>query len=161
MGKDDSHTKFVIYRTLMNTNLSAVHPIYMRGCLVPDYKCVSFTRLRLTSHNLMSEKGRWSRTPSNERVCSCDKVSVQNESHILLMCPLTQNIRGLYMRKLNLHRESTVNDNFIHRCLETFKWIELVLSNECVACHWFGHWVLPTFPLFPLYFSFFICNVLM
>ena len=50
LNKDDRHTKFVIYRSIMNVDLS-VHPVYKRNCLLPDYQRVSFTRLRLISHN--------------------------------------------------------------------------------------------------------------
>ena len=80
LNKDESHTKFMIYRSVMNVDLS-VHPVYRKGCSVPDYQRVAFSRLRLTSHSLISEKGRWSRTPSNKRVCPCDGRSVQDEHH--------------------------------------------------------------------------------
>ena len=113
LGKDDTHTKFVIYRTVMNEGLS-VHPVYMKGCLVPDYKRVYFTRLRLLSHNLMSEKGRWSRTPANERVCQCNNFSVQDEQHILLVCPKTQNIRHKFAQKLHLRQETMIKDIMRH-----------------------------------------------
>ena len=103
LGKDETHTKFVIYRTIMNEDL-AVHPVYLKGCLIPDYKRVYFSRLRLLSHNLMSEKGRWNRTPANDHVCICNNVSVQDERHILFSCSMTQNIRGRFRRRLNLRR---------------------------------------------------------
>ena len=71
-NKEDCHTKFVIYRTLMNPELTK-HPVYKyQKHYIPDYQRVALTRLRLTSHNLQSERGRWNRTPSNKRVCKCD-----------------------------------------------------------------------------------------
>lgn len=132
LGKDETHTKFVIYRSIMNPNLS-VHPVYLKGSLVPDYLRISFTRLRLTSHNLQSEKGRWSRTPPNRRVCSCDRISVQDEHHALLKCPRTHDIRRRYNNMLSLHSVTTVtelleNENllalceFIHLCMKTSKY---------------------------------------
>ena len=57
LGKNDNHTKFVIYRSVMNDELS-VHPIYRKPSRIPDYQRVVFTRFRLTSHSLASEKGR-------------------------------------------------------------------------------------------------------
>ena len=44
-------------------------------------------RFRLGSHNLPIEKGRWSRQPRQERVCSMCNV-VGDEMHILYNCSL-------------------------------------------------------------------------
>ena len=77
------HTKSVIYRTIVNEN-PAVHPVYLNKRSVPDYQRVSFTRLRFTSHSLISDKGSWSRTPPNQRVSPCDHTSIQDEHDALL-----------------------------------------------------------------------------
>ena len=45
--------------TDMNPNMT-VHPVYRTRSFVPDYKRQAFTRLRLMSHNLRVEVGRWS-----------------------------------------------------------------------------------------------------
>ena len=114
----------------MNVDMS-VHPVYTRNCLVPDYERAAFTRLRLSSHNLISEKGRWSRIPPNLRICPCDKISVQDEKHAILECSITLEFRRRYMDKLSLHPESTLNElmknenidslcEFIHHCMEMF-----------------------------------------
>ena len=95
LNKDNTHTKFVLYRSVMNNDLS-IHNIYKRDCCVPDYQRVEFTRLRLISHNLRSEKGQWSRTSTNERVCQCDGTSIQDEGDALLTCPMTSNLRRRY-----------------------------------------------------------------
>ena len=54
----------------------------------------SFTRLRLMSHRLKFETGRWSRMVRNRRVCNCDNESVQDEKHVLLQCRLSANLRS-------------------------------------------------------------------
>ena len=54
LNKDDTHTKFVVYRSIMNEGLS-LHPVYSKHCIVPDYQRVMFTRLRLTSHSHFRE----------------------------------------------------------------------------------------------------------
>ena len=85
-------TKFSTYLSDLNPNMS-VHPVYETKKYIPDYQRMSFTRLRLMSHNLRIEKGRWSRTPTELRVCQCDSTSIQTERHALLECPLTADLR--------------------------------------------------------------------
>ena len=57
---------------------------------------MSFSRIRLMSHSLKIETGRWSRTPRERRVCRCENNHVQTEAHVLIDCVLTQNIRLRY-----------------------------------------------------------------
>ena len=132
LGKSDSHTKFVLYRSVMNDNLT-VHPIYTKASSIPDFQRVAFSRLRLCSHNLISEKGRWSRTPADRRTCPCDHRSVQNEYHVLLVCQRTAHIRERYAHVLSIVSDTTtVNDlmkhqnvkslsEFIHLCMKIYE----------------------------------------
>ena len=53
-------TKFQTYCTELNPSLE-LHEVYRKSVYVPDYLRVCLTRLRLMSHNLKIEKGRWSR----------------------------------------------------------------------------------------------------
>ena len=92
MSKPSSSTKFAIYRTEMNSKLS-LHEVYGDRVYIPDYLRQSFTRLRLMSHELKVETGRWSRLPREERVCVCNNEVVQDEKHVLLACPLLAHIR--------------------------------------------------------------------
>ena len=89
-------TKLYLYSRL-NPDLS-VHPLYQ----VTDSPCVednlriTFTRIRLCSHSLRSETGRWNRVPSDQRFCPhCNEQAIQNEEH-LLHCPATLAIRTKY-----------------------------------------------------------------
>ena len=88
-------TKYRTYATVLNPSLS-LHPIYDTSIYIPDYQRVAFSRIRLMSHNLRIETGRWSRTPPERRVCHCDNEQPQTEEHVLIFCPLTQNLRMNY-----------------------------------------------------------------
>ena len=88
-------TKFQTYCTELNPDLE-VHDAYGKSVFLPDYMRISFTRLRVMSHNLKVEKGRWSRMPRINRVCQCNRRSVQDEKHVLLECPLSANVRLQY-----------------------------------------------------------------
>ena len=85
-------TKFITYRTELNPELNN-HAVYGKATYIPDYLRVSFTRLRLMSHRLKVETGRWSRTERSRRVCQCDRTSVQDESHVLLTCRISARLR--------------------------------------------------------------------
>jgi hypothetical protein len=74
----------------------SVHPIYhMYRTYVPEYLRVMFTRLRLVSHNLRIETGRWARLERARRTCTCDNHHVQTEQHALFECPLTEHLREI------------------------------------------------------------------
>ena len=88
-------TKFQTYKNELNLSLN-VHPIYKSSIFIPDYQRQSFSRVRLISHNLKIETGRWSRIPRERRVCPCDGTQLQTETHALTSCPLTHNIRVSY-----------------------------------------------------------------
>ena len=85
-------TKFVTYRAELNPELNT-HAVYGKATYIPDYVRISFTRLRLMSHRLKVETGKWSRTERSRRVCPCDRTSVQDESHVLLTCRMSAMLR--------------------------------------------------------------------
>ena len=73
----------------LNPDLS-VHIIYTRSAeYIPDSLRIGFTRVRLSSHRLKIETGRWSQTPRYRRICSCG--CIQDEEHIL-KCQLNKTI---------------------------------------------------------------------
>ena len=88
-------TKFNTYMSQLNTSLS-LHPIYVTQKYIPDYLRESFSRIRLMSHNLKIETGRWSRIPRERRTCICDNECAQTEIHVLIECRLTQRLRHKY-----------------------------------------------------------------
>ena len=88
-------TKFKTYAEELNVNMS-LHPIYTTNAFIPDFLRESFSRLRLMSHKLRIETGRWSRTPRDARVCRCNNTSIQSEGHAVIECVLTSDIRSRY-----------------------------------------------------------------
>ena len=124
--KSENATKLNTYVTELNPSLG-VHEVYSAIQYIPDYYRVSFTRLRLMSHNLRVETGRWSRTPAYARTCPCDKVSIQTESHVLISCPLSNHCRQRWdtLDYTNVNNLMKVESN---RCIDLCKYIDDVLN---------------------------------
>ena len=60
---------------------------------------ISYTRFRLSSHDLAVERGRYDNTPRTERLCLyCNLGMIENEYHFLLVCPLYRDIRKKYLK---------------------------------------------------------------
>ena len=83
---------------VMNPSL-IVHHIYNSRGRVNEIHRIAFSRLRVISHNLAIETGRWNRRGRgrlevSERLCPCG--AVQTELHVLEVCPLTRPVRDLY-----------------------------------------------------------------
>ena len=94
-NKPFSATKYVTYRNTLNPNLQ-VHRLYTEKIYISDHIRIAFSRLRLMSHSLRVETGRWSRTAPELRVCNCDSNTVQDEAHVLVNCPLSISCRHKY-----------------------------------------------------------------
>ena len=113
-------TKFHTYIT-MNPDL-ITHPLYTTTTPnIPDYLRINFTRFRLSSHRLRIEMGRWSRTPQEERVCSCG-TGIQNEEHIF-QCPLVKDILNAsgkqYTTLADMFDNTDLDDlHLLHRMLD-------------------------------------------
>lgn len=83
---------------LMNPSLSVQHIYSSRG-KVTELHRVAFSRLRVISHNLAIETGRWNRRGRGrleveERLCPCG--AVQTELHVIETCPITRTVRDAY-----------------------------------------------------------------
>ena len=100
--RNSEGTRFKTYLSL-NPSLS-MHDIYSRKArfeFVPEHYRIEFTRLRLSSHRLRVETGRWSRMNREDRCCqTCDNGDVQDESHIFTSCLCTYDIRNRYNREI-------------------------------------------------------------
>ena len=88
----------ITYCDFMNPSLH-IHNIYIGRHNIHEDHRVHFTRLRLSSHSLAIETGRWNRRgrgrlPLEERLCSCG--AVQTEYHVLSQCPISLDIREDY-----------------------------------------------------------------
>ena len=71
----------------MNPTLS-VSCIY--SSLVPEYLRLAYTRIRLSSHRLRIETGRWSRLPRENRLCPFGNI--QSEQHVMCKCHLVKHL---------------------------------------------------------------------
>ena len=98
------NTKSTTYCSV-NPDLS-VHSVYCSDIIVDDDFRVAFTRLRLSSHRLRIETGRWARIPRERRLCQCGEA-VQSEEHVLCECNLVEHLRREY------NNEEIVFNNFM------------------------------------------------
>ena len=106
-----------------------MHPIYYSKEYIDERARLTVTKLRLSSHNLKVETGRWSRIALENRLCECG-TDVEDEKHVLLACPKTDfarekfNVRndvytnvGVLMDSLDVN----VLVPFVDCCLKVFK----------------------------------------
>ena len=118
-------SKFETYKEVVNPN-SETHEIYKNTVYIPDYLRKQVTRLRLASHNLKVETGRWSRTPKENRVCPCDNESIQDEKHVLLHCPLSRSFRQEYGTLQFNSVYSLMNcSDIVNMCKYTYKVLQI------------------------------------
>ena len=74
----------LMYKQL-NPDLESPTLYKSRHISIPEHHRIAFTRLRLGSHRLKIETGRWSRIPRERRLCLCGEV--QDELHVLVRRP--------------------------------------------------------------------------
>ena len=119
---DTTSTKLKTYKTL-NPDLS-VCGMYKEKHYIPDYVRAEVTKFRTSSHQLNIERGRWSRIPPEQRYCSCDNESVQDEIHVLYSCPITKNLREkFHIDETTPLKEifTTANVYFVYGVMKLFK----------------------------------------
>ena len=93
--QQSTRTKYIMYKTLMNPSF-VVHQMYSEPD-IKEHERLAVTRFRLSSHNLAIERGRWSRTPRELRLCQCG--CVQDEKHMIEEC---QNVAPIRERRAEL-----------------------------------------------------------
>ena len=110
-----------VYYCDINTSLE-VHPMY-EASEVKEHDRICSTRLRLSSHDLAIEKGRWSRTRRENRLCSCGEV--QTEEHIVCSCAKTEAVRVLNtdvdfsnLQNVFSHPNTSLATRIIRECYE-------------------------------------------
>jgi len=78
-----------MHRTCRESYLSSVN--------VDKYR-IALCKLRVASHWLNIERGRWNGTPRNEKICRfCNKV--ENEYHFLFECTIYSTNRETYLSR--------------------------------------------------------------
>ena len=120
-------SKAQTYRS-MNPNLK-VHAVYTSNDYINERARVTFTRLRLSSHSLKVETGRWSRINREDRLCECGE-SIEDEEHVLLQCLKTEFAREKFQINRNEYPsisvlmdtlELSVLVPFVDCCVRVFK----------------------------------------
>ena len=88
-----NQSKFLFYHSI-NPDCK-IHEVYTRKrYFIPEHYRMAFTRMRLSSHRLRIETGRWTRLPRERRLCPCGLI--QDEQHVLVECRLVHYIRDTY-----------------------------------------------------------------
>ena len=81
-----------------------VSSIYLDNS-VNELQRIKASRLRLSSHKLAIETGRWSRIPRDQRLCHCGEI--QTEHHVICECRLTAHCRtNLYANLVDFFKEN-------------------------------------------------------
>lgn len=96
--------------------------IYNKSTNIPEYARIACTRMRLSSHYLRIETGRWSRIPRENRLCNCGQI--QTEYHVLFECNQTET----YRRECpEINQCSSLSDLLNRNDVE--------MKNVCILCH--------------------------
>ena len=107
-------SKRLAYKSI-NPDLK-VHPMYSDPMICEAHR-ITTTRLRVGSHRLKIETGRWMRIPQEERLCPCG--AIQTEEHVLCHCPLSEQIRAKFCTKLDYSSAENLMSN---DCFELYKY---------------------------------------
>ena len=85
-----------------------------------DYYRIIITRWRLSNHSLNIETGRYTRpyTERPERVCTLCTSSIEDENHVIFVCPRYDDIR---MDHTQLIQKSTTVTAFLNPCVDDMK----------------------------------------
>ena len=103
----------------------------------------SFTRLRISAHQLHMEAGRHKRprkTPSEDRLCMyCNLGLVEDEEHFIMTCPLYENQRKeLFDQLTSISTFPDLTDGekflFIMSCLNGDSEIIVLVTNFVNKC---------------------------
>ena len=61
----------------------------------------ALVKLRISSHELRIETGRYDKIPREERLCNlCNSNKIEDETHFLLDCPRYSSIRDMFFSKI-------------------------------------------------------------
>ena len=88
------------------------------------------SRLRLCSHSLQSEKGRYDDTDKDKRHCQYCKAhgkeAVEDEAHFLVSCPQHNELRKTFLPQITLLNSSLSDENKLIQILADSKNIKSV-----------------------------------
>jgi len=108
-GNLHTSSRALLYRNLFDCNFAK----YLDIITVRKYR-IALSRLRVSSHRLAIESGRWRKpesVPFDQRVCSLCNV-LEDEFHFVLKCEKYNELRSRYIKKFYWKHPSM--DKFIH-----------------------------------------------
>ena len=94
------------------------------------------TNFRLSGHSLEIEKGRHAKPkiPVEKRICTrCDLGCIEDELHVLTVCPLYKEERSILFSKVNICHCKTVEEtfNFILSCKGQVPFYVAIFLEKC------------------------------
>lgn len=126
----DESSRATFYKSISSFRLQP----YLEYINVSKF-CIALCRLRVSSHRLEIEAGRWVRPnsiPVNDRKCS--KCSVlEDEYHFIIECQMYKELRKKYISKYYWHRPSM------------FKFVELITTSNANILRKLGTYVYQAF----------------
>lgn len=84
-----SNYQYIVHNFCLQFYLSKPLPDVYKKCI---------TQLRLSSHNLAVESGRFSAVPRQNRLCKFCKDDIEDEMHFVLKCPVYQGFRSYFIK---------------------------------------------------------------
>ena len=101
----DIHSKLFLYKDL---KVSLEREYYLQH---PNFEIRrTFTKMRISAHNLQIEKGRYMNCPREQRLCQNCSV-IEDEQHFLLHCKNNQNLRRNLFDEILLEDKEFLNYN--------------------------------------------------
>ena len=83
--------------------------IVTNGCLqeylckpIPELNNKCITKIRLSSHTLVIEQGRYNKTNRNRRTCKLCINEIEDEMHFILLCPSYVNLRKQFINRITV-----------------------------------------------------------
>jgi hypothetical protein len=97
-------SKCTVYKHLIDT-WSIQRHLCMQSNPASSRKAI--TKIRLSSHKLQIECGRYTKTVKTERICPvCQSSIIEDEYHYILVCPLYSELRLKYIQSYYFVRPS-------------------------------------------------------
>lgn len=95
--QNDENKKLVTYKLLKITYDQEPYLTYIEN----PYIRKKFTSLRISSHPLRIESGRYRNIDKEKRFCQiCCNSVIENEMHFMLKCPIYETVRTIYLKHI-------------------------------------------------------------
>ena len=136
LNKDLDNSKLRTY-VKFKTDFSQENYVYSVKCFE---KRKLFTQLRISSHGLHIETGRYSKprkTPVSERICSfCNDNKIEDEYHVVMACSLYQTqCSSLFENLMYTTNFSEMNDSDKFNFIMSYNYISGGRPFQCIVPH--------------------------